>query len=501
MPPSATAIDRLEALLDAAVDAIVLIDRHGRIMRFNHAAERIFGFSAAEVHGRNVNVLMPEPYHGEHDGYISRFISTGQARIIGIGREVIARRRDGSHFPIDLSVGEFRNGLEQGFVGILRDISERKAQEEALRETALELRLIFQHAPTAIALIDVAGRVQDANAACLRLLGYAAAALAGLPLSDLVESPDRTAVQLDFERLREGAEAREREVRIRHCQGQEVPVLLYLACARSTQGQPLLYIAEMIDRRALIEATREAQLLRDRLAHAGRLGTMGEMISGIAHELNQPLTAIDTYTSACRRMLTSGQATPGDLLEVLEKIGRQAERAGQVIHSLRTMVRQRQAERERLDLNTLIEDVSQLVETDLRGTEQGLLLDLDAGLPPLLGDGVQIQQVVMNLIRNGLEAMRESGVGGDVRVGTRLAGDGQLEIVVADRGPGLTAEVEARLFDPFVTTKTQGMGLGLSISKSIVHAHRGSLSHRRGAQGGAEFVVRLPTAEEHEEYP
>lgn len=499
MSDSTTASDRLQALLDAAVDAIVLIDRQGCITRFNRAAERLFGFSAAEVQGRNVNVLMPAPYHGEHDGYISRFIATRQPRIIGLGREVTARRRDGSHFPIDLSVGEFRSGPEQGFVGILRDISGRKVREETLRQTAQELRLIFEHAPTAIALVEVAGCVQSANAACLRLLGYDAPALVGMQLLDLVEIPDRMAVQRDFERLREGAETHEREVRVRHCEGQDLPVLLYLACARSAQGQPLLYIAEMIDHRALIEATREAQSLRDRLAHAGRLGTMGEMISGIAHELNQPLTAIGTYASACRRMLASGQTTPGELVEVLEKISGQAERAGQVIRGLRTMVRQRQAERERLDLNTLIEDVSRLVETDLRGTELGLILDLGSSLPPVLGDGVQIQQVVMNLIRNGLEAMRESGIGSEVRVSTRLAGDGQLEIVVADRGPGLAAEAEARLFDAFVTAKTHGMGLGLSISKSIVHAHRGSLSHRRGAQGGAEFVVRLPTAEEQDQ--
>lgn len=492
VPTPSAAADRLDALLDAAVDAIVLIDREGRITRFNRAAERLFDYRAEDVLGHNVNLLMPSPYRGEHDGYLNRFLSTGERRIIGIGREVVACRRDGSCFPIDLSVGEFRSGAEHGFVGILRDISQRKKQESMLSQTAQELRLMFQHAPMPIAVTDLDGHIQTANTACLQLLGMTLADLVGVRLSDLVDSADRPAVTDDFKQLRALGETRQREIGIRHLDGHHLPVLLYSACARNASGQPLLFIAEMMDRRALHEATREAQRLRDRLAHAGRLGTLGEMVSGIAHEVNQPLTAINNYASACRRMLVSGQTTPGELVEVLEKISRQAERAGQVIRGLRSMVRQGEPERERQDLNTLVEEIARLVEIDLRGTTDRLVLDLARGLPTFIGDGVQIQQVVMNLIRNGLDAMRESGQGEEVRVSTRLADDGRLEVSVADQGPGLAADVEARLFDPFVTTKPQGMGLGLSISKSIVHTHGGELVHRAGAGGGAEFLLRLP---------
>lgn len=491
--------DRLGALLDAAVDAIVLIDRRGAITGFNRAAERLFGYAAHEVIGRNVHLLMPPPYREEHDGYMARYLATGERRIIGIGREVVARRRDGSDFPIELSVGEFSSGDATGFVGILRDVSERHRQESRLRHKAEQLRLLLENAPTPVVVTDPGGRIQNANQACMSLLGFDLDALRRMRLSELVEPDDRALVLQDFEHVRRTrGETRQREVRMTHRAGHAVPVLLYSGCGRDDRGRPLLYIAELLDRSALQQATREADRLRDRLAHAARLGMLGEMVSGIAHEVNQPLAAIRNYASACRRMLESGQTTPQELAGILDKIGRQAERAGQVIRGLRSMVRQREAERALLDLNPLIEEVAQLVETDLRGSAQRLVLELAPGLPRILGDGVQIQQVAMNLIRNAAEAMREAGRGEVVRVRTLLGADGMLWMQVRDEGPGVAAELEARLFDPFLTTKAQGMGLGLSICKSIVQAHGGDLTYRRAAQGGAEFRVSLPPATEEE---
>lgn len=486
--------ERLEALLDAAVDAIVLINSVGDITRFNPAAERLFGYSEADVMGRNVRMLMPQPYRGEHDDYMSRYLQTGRKRIIGIGREVVACRHDGSQFPIDLSVGEFRRGTERGFVGILRDISERHAQESRLRNKAEQLRLLLEHAPTPVVVTDPQGWIRNANAACVNLLGYDIESLRRMQLSDIVEAEDRDDVLSDLEQARAGSETHQREVRLRHRQGHSLPVLFYSGCGRDQDGRPLLIIAELLDRTALQQATREVDRLRDRLAHAARLGMLGEMVSGIAHEVNQPLAAISTYASACRRMLNAGQATPGELVEVLEKISRQAERAGQVIRGLRAMVRQRETERALLDLNPLVDEVVQLAEIDLRGSTQRLELELAPDLPCFLGDGVQIQQVLMNLIRNAAEAMRESGSGEEVRVSTRLGADGMLELCVSDQGPGVAPEVEARLFDPFLTTKSQGMGLGLSICKSIMQAHAGDLTYRRRTGGGAQFLARLPVA-------
>ncbi len=381
--------DRFSALLDAAVDAIVLINPRGEITRFNLAAERLFGYTAEEVQGRNVNLLMPAPYRREHDGYMQHYLKTGQRKIIGIGREVVAQRKDGTTFPIDLSVGEFRSGEQHGFVGILRDTTERKQQEAELRRNSEELRHM---------------------------------------LDDL--------------------------------------------------GQ----------------TAREAEELRARLTHVGRIGTLGEMVSGIAHEVNQPLTAIANYANACRRLLTTGQSKPADLVSTLEKISTQADRAGQVIRGLRNLVRRRDVVRELLDCNHLVREVARLVDFDLRQAGFRLVWNLAGEVPPVLGDGVQIQQVVLNLIRNGLDAMLERAQGDFIELSTRFR-NGSVEICVCDCGPGLPPQAVEHLYEPFFTTKPQGIGLGLSICKSIVQSHDGELEHAAREGGGACFTVRLPTRE------
>jgi two-component system sensor kinase FixL len=272
--------------------------------------------------------------------------------------------------------------------------------------------------------------------------------------------------------------------------------MVHAGLAREQGGAPLLMIVEIVDRSALYAATREAEDLRARLAHVNRLGTLGEMVSGIAHEVNQPLTAIANYASAVRRLLLSGQAEPRELATILEKISNQAERAGQVIRGLRSMTRKQDTERTRLDCNVLVLEVTRLVEFELRDSGVRLQLDLEPRLPPVLGDGVQIQQVVLNLIRNAIEAMGPQARGESVTVASIAPSEAVVEIRVTDRGPGLAPDMEDRLFEPFFTTKAQGMGLGLSICKSIVAAHGGELSYRRAEQGGAEFLIRLPTMTE-----
>ncbi len=492
--------DRFGALFAAAVDPIVLIDREGRITGFNLAAEQVFGWREADVLGERVSILMPGPYRDEHDGYMSRYLGTGQRRIIGIGREVVARRRDGSTFPIDLSVGEFVSGDEHGFVGILRDITARKAQEAELRRTTEELRLIFEQTPTALALLDAEGRIVDVNRACESLLGRDAEALRGRHHGDLLADADRALVEGALSEVIAGrGETWSCDVQYLRGDGRPLPALLHAGVARDVEGRPLLAICEIVDRSQLFEATREAEDLRTRLAHVARIGTLGEMVSGIAHEVNQPLTAIANYANAARRFVLAGDSDPAELAGILDKIAAQAERAGQVIRGLRNLTRRRDAVREPLDCAALIAEVARLVEFELRARGWRLLTRIDGPLPPVYGDGVQIQQVLLNLIRNGIEAMAEAAQGDAIEVHAEAVDCGNVEIRVCDRGPGLRREVEDHLFEPFFTTKAQGMGLGLSICKSLMRAHDGDLRYQPGRDGGAEFIMRLPAAMNREE--
>lgn len=487
--------DRLGALLDAAVDPIVLIDPRGHISGFNRAAERVFGYAEAEVLDRNVSMLMPEPYRHEHDGYLARYLDTGAPRIIGIGREVVARRKDGTTFPIDLAVGEFVTGEERGFVGILRDITDRKRHEAEIRAATEELRLIFENTPTAITITDIGGHVLDANRACEFLLGYNAAQLKSKRHTDLIVDEDRTATLAEFVRLRAAGDRFSREIRYRRQDGKVLYALLQAGVARDQRGNALLMICEIVDRSQVFEVTREAEELRTRLAHVGRVGTLGEMVSGIAHEVNQPLTAIANYANAARRLVLAGKVDAQELAAIHGKIAVQAERAGQVIRGLRNMTRKHESVRERLDCATLIVEASGLVEFELRARGWRLQLNLEPGLPLVSVDGVQIQQVLLNLVRNAVEAMSERASGDTVTVSAAGIDRGWLEIRVSDCGPGLSADAEERLYEPFFSTKAQGMGLGLSICKSIMSAHDGELRYRRNLSGGAEFTMRLPVLE------
>lgn len=360
---------RFDALMEAVVDAIIVIDGRGTILEFSKAAIEMFGYEPTEIVGENVSTLMPEPYRSHHDGFLDNYRKTGKPKIIGIGREVRARRKDGSVFPIDLAVGEVADDDEPRFVGIIRDISARKAVE---------------------------------------------------------------------------LEAREQ---------------------------------------------------RERLAHVTRLSTMGEMAAGIAHEVNQPLTAIATYANAGGRLLTAKTPDLAGLAEILEKLSAQAIRAGEVIRRLRHFVKKREGHYEVVSVNELAYETLQLAEVDSSHHDVELTLQTSKEDLSILADTVQIQQVMLNLIRNAIEA--EAMDAADKRsIIIRIQDLTDLvRIEIIDHGSGLDANVKENLFMPFQTTKESGMGMGLSISRSIIEAHKGVLAYRANPRGGAIFYFELPTAE------
>src|ERR1700758_3815382 len=285
------------AIVDTPVDAIVVIDRDGAIRSVNNATERLFGYFMEELIGNNVKMLMPEPYAGEHDTYLANYLRTGQKKIIGIGREVVGRRKDGSVFPMDLSVGEARDGGEAIFVGIIRDITGRKAAELAQRESELRLRSILDTVPDAIVVIDAQGIIQSFSPAAERLFGYASAEVIGHNVSVLMPSPYREAHDGYLERYLRTGERRiigiGRIVTGRRKDGETFPMELQVGEFTFAGGRYFTgFVRDLTERR---DAERRIQDLQAELLHASRLSAMGQMASTMAHELNQPLTAVTNY--------------------------------------------------------------------------------------------------------------------------------------------------------------------------------------------------------------
>ena len=484
----------LDAILGAAVDAIVVIDSKGLIQRVNPAFEHLFGYTSAELTGSNVSMLMPETEANRHDGYLRSYLGGGEAKVIGIGREVVAQRKDGSQFPIELAVGETADQL---FVGLIKDISGRKALERDLRRREQELRSILENATVATATTDLEGNFLEANQACLRMTQYEESELLELGLWGVCHPDDRGELQKSIGELARG-ERTEISLERHRCvtkDGQIRFASLHVAAIPGPDELPERVVVQVVDRTAQVDAERREREYRERLAHMDRLSTLGEMAAGIAHEVNQPLGAISNYAQAVRVMLEKGTASPERLDDILAKVSRQAQRAGEVIRRLRALAKGREGERMRVRVNGLVRDVLKLAEVDARLAGVEIHLDLADDLPDVLADPIQIQQVVLNLMRNGMDAMNEEPADGDLEmcVATALVEHGNIEIMVTDRGPGISAEVEREIMSPFFTTKDSGMGMGLAISQSIAASHGGRLWFTRNEDGpGITFRLALP---------
>ena len=363
----------LGSILATVPDALIVIDVRGQIVSFSAAAQRMFQYAESDVLGENISMLMPSPDRERHDGYIDHYLKTGERRIIGIGRLTSARRRDGSTFPIELSVGEVQDEGRPLFTGFIRDLTESQQAER---------------------------RVAD---------------------------------------------------------------------------------------------------LQAELAHASRVTAMGTLASALAHELNQPLTAIANYLEAGRDMLDADGPVDRELLrEAMAESASQALRAGEIIRSLREFIRRGETIRQPEPLRGLLAEGAALafIGVDSRG------LDMDISVDPrvdkVLVNRVQLQQVIINLTKNAVEAM----AGSPARI-LRLSAipapsptdAGRVEVIVADSGPGLAPEMSRTLFTPFTTTKPSGMGVGLSISQTIVEGHGGRIWAEPSQWGGTAFHFTLDAAD------
>ena len=488
-----------QALMEAAVDAIVVIDHRGHITDVNASACRTFGYRADELLGENVSVLMPEPDRGAHDGYLERYLATGVARIIGIGREVTARRKDGSVFPARLSVGRVPDTAPPRFVGLLRDATE---ENETLADLKLErdrARAYLDLSDSILVELDAERRVREVNPRGSELLGAAAQEIAGLDwVSFMCGDAERERARLLLANALSSGYQREREFDCVAMDG--TPRRIYWRCIalRGADGTPAGWLCSGMDVTKQIEREQNLHLAQDRLTRVARLATLGEMTAGIAHELNQPLTAITTYARACERYLGMANPDMAEIREAVREISAEGLRAGEIIRRLRRMTRADTAdEHAPVEVSVLIEELRSLMLSDARAHEARLSIEIEPDLPPVSGNTVQLQQVILNLLRNALEALLECPPGSrQVQLSAVRTLDGPVELCVTDNGPGIDASIRDSLFDPFSTTKSAGTGLGLAISRTIVQGHRGSIEARPAPPRGTTFCVRLPVSEE-----
>lgn len=482
----------LQGLLEAAVDAILVIDHRGTILTFNPSAERIFGHAAADVIGRNVNVLMPEPYHSAHDDYLARYAQTGVPHIIGIGREIEAKRKDGSVFPASLSVGRIRGREPAQYVGFVRDITAQRESMASIRRERDRANSYLQLFPHVLLTLDPSNRITAVNEHGCVILEHGEHDLMGrdfLAVAVAVEDWPRVASAIDALRLAPTGEHVEFSGRL-----PEAPKRTIAWRCLRVEGGMLCAGEDVTDALQREIDERESQA---RLTNAARLATMGELTAGIAHELNQPLAAIANYSRAAQRFLARNEPDLDEAKLALEEVAAEALRAGEIIHRLRRLIDRQRHERRPTDVNELIADLRELTCADARAHQAQVHFDLQDPLPKVMVDPAELQHVLLNLTRNALEALASGpAVSREIRITTRRSEEGDVEIVVSDNGPGVSPDMVSRMFDPFSTSKVGGTGLGLAIGKSLIRSNGGRLDYVAAEPHGARFRVRLPANED-----
>lgn len=366
----------------------------------------------------------------------------------------------------------------------------RRVGEKALMEREARLRSILDAVPDALVTVDEDGMIESFSASASRLFGHDEADVVGKGFSLLLSSPYREDYENDLPAYL--SPGRNRAVMAERKDSSVFPTELSVGEARTRDRRILTVFIHDISKRQSTE--RRLQELQSELLHVTRLSTMGHIASALAHEINQPLTAIMNYVQAGKHLLTDGEADwRAKTRDVMAKAAAQAERAGGIIRNLRSFLKKREPEITRESANRLVAEANALALAGASDAGVRTVLDLAPGLPDVAVDRLQIQQVVINLVRNAIDAMAASPRR-ELSIRTRPAANGGVEVAVIDSGPGLAPEVEGRLFEPFVTTKADGMGVGLSICRTIVEGHGGHLWHEANPAGGALFAFTLPTA-------
>jgi two-component system sensor kinase FixL len=459
----------------------------GEIRSWSRGMERLYGFTAAEAVGQIshdlLQTIFPRSLQDVDDELLERHEWTGELR---------HRRRDGEEVVV-VSHQALHRDPDSRF-SLVTEANNDITDEWRSREVRQHLASIVDSSDDAIVGKTLDGIVTSWNRAAEEMFGYTANEMIGRGIA-MLHPADRVHEEaMILDRLRRGDRLRHYQtVRLRK-DGSEITVSLTVSPILSPSGQ--IIGASKIVRDISAERRNQSRIqeLQAELVHVARLSTMGQMASAIAHELNQPLTAVGNYAGALNRLLASNAADTVRVRDIVDRIRQQTHRAGEVIRRLRDHVAKRNTTRVNEDVNAVVREAAELGLIGTRHQGVQTAIELDPSVGTALIDRIQIGQVIINLVRNSVEAM-EASERRELTVSTHVA-DAAIEVVVTDSGPGIAPEVADRLFQPFVTSKAAGLGLGLSICREIVEAHGGQLTAAPGATGGTRFTMRLPTATE-----
>jgi len=485
---------RKTAILNSALDCIVTIDHEGRITEFNPAAERTFGYKRDDIVGmRMVDTIVPPLYRQMHQRGFDRYLATGSGSVLGRRIEMTALRGDGSEFPVEIAITRVPLDGPPSFTGYLRDITERKRAEEDLRRSWAFLAEAQHLSSTGSFFWRVETGEVTWSEQLYRIYEFD---------QDVPVTFERVVTRVHPEDIRSVYDmiARARcaggDFEFEHrllMSDRSVKYLHMVAHGSRDQHGQLEYIGaiqDVTERRLSEEALSE---VRSELAHMARVMSFGALTASIAHEVNQPLAGIITNASTCKRMLDAYPPNVAGARETLRRTIRDANRASDVIARLRALFGKKDQTIERVDLNEATREVIALSSAELQRSRVILRHEFADDLPSVTGDRVQLQEVILNLLRNASDAM----VGVDDRprhlmIRTERDGDDRVRLTVQDAGVGFDPKEANKLFEAFYSTKSDGMGMGLSVSRSIIESHHGRLWAASNDGPGATFAFSIP---------
>ena len=506
---------RFRLVVEAAPNAMVMIDQAGSIVMVNAQAERAFGYARTELVGQPVEMLVPERFRRHHPELRKTFFADPRPRLMGAGRDLFGLKKDGSEFPVEIGLNPIETDDGAMVLSAIVDITTRKAAELALRESEQRYSVLVDGVTDyAIYMVDPNGIVTNWNRGAQRIKGYSTEEIVGRHFSCFYTEEDRAAnaPQQALETAARDGRYEAETWRVRK-NGSRFLANVVIDALKDDSGKLIGFAKITRDVTERVKAARELEearigLVQSRaeealrraqaeLAHVARVTTLGELTASIAHEVTQPLVGVVSGSQACLSWLTRQPPDIEKAKQSVERVIKDGKRAGEIIQRVRALATKANIQKVALDINTVINEVIALVQVELVSQQVSLRTDLAPTLPSVLADRVQLQQVIINLVMNGIEAMQPiTERPRELIIRSQQDEARQFLVTVEDRGVGISAENAERLFSAFFTTKSSGMGIGLSICRSIIEAHGGRISATNNDGPGATFQFTLPLHQE-----